>query len=86
MAYKPNSLVLQSQSIAGRREWLYSDTGSLVSDAVVAGFFADAKDKGVKVDDGLTFIDRTTNIRVTGLFSVVQDTGTTQGTFVQDTH
>lgn len=86
MAYKTNSLNLYAQSIAGPRQWIYSDTGSTVADAVGAGFFADAGSKGVELDDRLTFIDRTTNITVTGLFSVVQDTGATQGTFVQDTH
>ena len=86
MAYKPNSLVLVTQSIAGRRSWLYSDTGSLISAIVANGFFTDAKDKGAKVDDDITVIDRTTNIRETGLFSVVQDTGNTQGTVVLDTH
>jgi hypothetical protein len=83
MAYKPNSLVLVTQSIAGRRSWLYSDTGSLISAAVAADFFSDGLYKGVKVDDDLKFIDRTTNIGVTGLFSAV-DTG--GATFVQDTH
>jgi hypothetical protein len=86
MSYKTNSLNLITQSIAGPRGWEYADTGSLISDAVVAGFFADAKVKGVKVDDVLRFVDKTTNIAVTGLFSVVQDTGGTSGTFVQDTH
>jgi hypothetical protein len=86
MAYKAASLVLQSQSIAGRRTWLYSDTGSLISAIVANGFFTDAKDKGVKVGDDITGIDRTTRIRETGLFTVVQDTGNTQGTVVMDTH
>jgi hypothetical protein len=86
MAYKAASLVLQSQSIAGRRTWLYSDTGSLISAIVANGFFTDAKDKGVKVGDDITVIDRTTRIRETGLFTVVQDTGNTQGTVVMDTH
>ena len=85
MAYKTAKLNLVGQAVAGRREWLYSDTGSTVANAVGAGFFADAKDKGVKTDDRLTVIDELTNITVTGLMAV-QDTGATTGTFVQDTH
>ena len=85
MTYKTSKFNLVGQAIAGRREWFYSDTGSTVANAVGAGFFADAGDKGAKTDDRLTFVDETTNITVTGLLTVT-DTGATQGTFVQDTH
>lgn len=85
MAYKTASFNLLSQPIAGPREWIYADTGSTVANAVAAGFFTDAGNKGAKTDDRLTFVDKTTNIAVTGLLTVT-DTGATQGTFVQDTH
>jgi len=86
MAYKTAKLDLSAQSIAGRRTWLYSDTGATVANAVAAGgFFTNAREKGAKTGDSLIFTDETNAIRVTGLLTV-QDTGQTNGVFIQDTH
>jgi len=86
MAYKTAKLSLQSQAIAGPRRWVYSDTGMTVADFVTAGAITDAGNKGMKVGDVVEFHDDNTGISVTGRMTVVQDTGATQGTFVQDTH
>jgi hypothetical protein len=83
MSYHSQKFSLITQSIAGPRTWQYA--GTLVANMLASGFFADAKDKGVKVDDILIATDTLTNVTRRGIFSVVQDTGTTQGTYVQDT-
>jgi len=85
MAYKSARLNLTSQGITSPRSWVYDDTGATVADGVANGFFTDAGDKGAEVGDYLDFRDNNTGIRVTGRFTVIQDTGATQGTFVQDT-
>ena len=85
MTYKTAKLNLNGQAIVGSADWVYSDTGMTVANAVAAGAFTDAGDKGMKVGDRLDFRDNNTGIRVTGRMTVVQSTGATQGTFVQDT-
>jgi len=85
MAYKSARLNLVSQGITRPRSWVYDDTGATVADGVASGFFTDAGPKGVEVGDVLDFRDNNTGIRVTGRFTVANDTGTGEGTFVQDT-
>jgi len=86
MTYKTAKLNLTSQGITGSRRWIYQDTGTLIASAVASGWITDAKKKGMVVGDVLEFRDDTTGISVTGRVTVVQDTGGTQGTWVQDTH
>lgn len=85
MSYKSANLNLRSQPIAGVRKWMYADTGSTVATVVAAGFFTDAGDKGVVVGDTLEYINLTLPDRYDAHFTVVQDTGATQGTIVLDT-
>lgn len=77
--YQSSKMNLRTQSIAGRKTWMYEDTGPL-SDAVASGFVADAKDKGMAVNDAVEYIDTSRGIRYGLRVSVVQDTGVTQGT------
>jgi len=75
--YDTSKFNLVGQPIAGRREWLYEDTGP-VADVVASGFVADGKAKGAKVDDIVRYIDTSRHI-VYGLrVSNVTDTGVTQ--------
>ncbi len=92
MGYDKHMLVLHAQAgsgtaLTGNREWVYTDTGGEAASVYVAGgYFTDAYDRGVRVND---------NIRIRSLgainkiyeayFSVSQDTGATQGTVVLDT-
>lgn len=77
--YDTSKLNLRSQSIAGRQTWLYEDTGP-VTDVVASGFVTDAKQKGMKVNDAVEYIDTSRNIRYGMRVSQVQDTGATTGT------
>ena len=52
MAYRPDNLSLQSQSIAGVRHWsYYTDTGNTIASVAGTDFFTDGKAKGMKVGD-----------------------------------
>lgn len=87
MGYDSKSLNLSSQPPgAGPRQWDYGDTGGeTAGNYAGAGFFADAKDKGVKVGDRVTVRDLSGAIQYAARFSAVQDTGGTTGTIVLDT-
>ncbi len=90
MVYRSGQLNLVTQGIARVRQWDYHDTGG---DAVATwlgnGWFQDAGDKGVEVGDLLRF--RNTSAAADGpiqyhsFFTIIQDTGATQGTVVLDT-
>lgn len=77
MTYKTAKLNLQSQSIAGVREWTYQDTGYTLAAASADGYFTDAKAKGMKVGDIVHASNSTTADRFVVL--TVQDTGASSG-------
>ena len=86
MGYDPDKLILITQGITRPQRWDYEDTGGeAVSVYTGAGYFADAKDKGVDTGDHVIIRDRTNTIQYEGYFSAVQDTGASQGTVVLDT-
>lgn len=77
--YDSAKLNLRSQSVAGRKTWLYEDTGP-VADVIASGFVTDAKQKGMSVNDAVEYIDTSRGIRYGLKVSAVQDTGATTGT------
>lgn len=86
MGYDSSKLNLHSQGIAAARQWYYEDTGGeTVAVYTGAGWFTDAKDKGVDTGDYINIFDRKNTIQYEGYFSTVQDTGDTQGTVTLDT-
>lgn len=86
MGYDAKALNLAGQPMAGRRSWVFNDTGGeAVSAYEGSGFFTDAKDLGVKVGDPVEIVNRATNAVYHGRFTTVQDTGGTTGTVTLDT-
>lgn len=86
MTYDPSKLVLLSQPIAGHKEWRYDDTGGESAATFAgAGWFTDAKNKGVDTGDTILVHDKTNHQFYRGYFSSIQDTGNTQGTVTFDT-
>jgi hypothetical protein len=86
MTYDPGRLELIAQAVAGAKEWRYTDTGGETASTFLgAGWFTDAKDKGARVGDAILLNDQTNHQLYRGYFSVVQDTGNSQGTVVFDT-
>lgn len=89
MGYDAGRLALETQSIAGPRNWVYLDSGGeTVAVYEGAGYFANAKQNGVVVGDRITVINRATPtaaIVYRGKFTAVQDTGGTSGTITLDT-
>ena len=86
MAYDAGKLELNVQTIAGTKSWLYEDTGGeAITVYQGAGYFADAKDRGVDTGDPITIVNRSAKITWRGQFITVQDTGETQGTVRLDT-
>ena len=77
MTYKTEKLNLMAQPIAGPRLWSYNDTGYVLTAASVAGYFSDAKAKGVEVGDVIHASNTTSADRF--VFLEVQDTGATSG-------
>lgn len=77
--YDTSKLNMKPQSMAGRKTWLYEDTGP-VADVVASGFFTDAKGKGVDTGDRLEYFDTSRGIWYGLRFSEVQDSGATTGT------
>lgn len=85
MGYDNGKLELCGQPLAGARKWSYTDTGGeAVSVYEGAGYFADAKNYGVKVGDSLEIVSASSTV-YRGRFTTVQDTGGTQGTVTLDT-
>jgi len=81
MGYDSSKLVLQSQSIAGIKQFVYTDTGGeAVGTYQAAGYFTNAKDVGADTGDIVKIVDTTNNETYDGVFITVQDTGNTQGT------
>lgn len=86
MGYDSSRLNLISQGIARNKLWDYEDTGGESGSTFVgAGWFTDAKDKGVDTGDHIVIRDLTNHQIYQGYFSTVQDTGNTQGTVTFDT-
>jgi len=86
MSYKKDNLLLLTQGVGGRGHlWSYQDTGNTVGDMVGGGFFANAGDMGAVVGDQIFYTDLTNANSDRGKFTVVQDTGATQGTIIADT-
>ena len=85
MSYKTDKLSLHSQSIAGRREWIYDDTGGLPANVVAAGYFTDGKTKGMKAGDLMDL--SVGNTRYAAHVSAIQaeDTGLPSATIILDT-
>lgn len=78
--YQSANMNLSRQSIAGRREFSYEDTGPVGDVQEVPGFVTDANEKGMKVGDWVIYTDTSRKL-VYGLpVTAVQDTGDTQGT------
>lgn len=86
MTYDSFRFNLNAQGIKGSRQWEYTDTGGETGAVFQgAGWFADAKDKGVDTGDRVVVHDTTNNQVYHGTFTTVQDTGATQGTATFDT-
>lgn len=86
MGYDSSRLSLIAQGIAGPQMWLYRDTGGeSVGTYQGAGYFSDAKDRGVDTGDPVMVLDDANSIVWRGHFITVQDTGATQGTVRFDT-
>ena len=90
MVYSSKNLNLVGQGIARVRNWDFLDSGgTAVATLVGAGWFEDAGDKGAEVGDRILVrnISATNDgpIQYEGRFTVIQDTGATQGTIVLDT-
>lgn len=77
--YQTSKFNLRDQSIAGRRTWLYEDTGP-IGDATGAGFVSDGAKKGVKVGDLVNYLDTSRRIWYGLSITSVTDTGATQAT------
>lgn len=86
MGYDAGKLDLCGQAMAGPKKWVYYDTGGeAVSVYEGAGYFTDAKNRGVDTGDCIEIYDNANKIVYTGRFTAVQDTGATSGTVTLDT-
>ena len=86
MGYDAGKLELITQAIAGRKTWQYEDTGGeAITVYQGAGYFTDAKQRGVDTGDPIQIIDAANKITWRGHFITVQDTGATTGTVRLDT-
>jgi hypothetical protein len=78
MTYKTDKLGNRAQAIAGPREWIYSDTGSTLANAVAAGFVSDGRNMGMKVGNIVFFSPLLTPFDASRLVVIevqAQDTG-----------
>lgn len=86
MGYDAGKLTLCGQAMAGPKKWVYHDTGGeAVSVYEGAGYFTDAKNRGVDTGDAIEVWNGASNIVYHGRFTTVQDTGATSGTVTLDT-
>jgi hypothetical protein len=86
MGYDAGRLTLRSQAMAGPKEWTYYDTGGeAVSVYEGAGYFTDAKQRGVDTGDRIEVWNNSSKVVYSGRFTTVQDTGSTTGTVTLDT-
>jgi hypothetical protein len=77
--YQSANFNLRAQSIAGRKEWVYEDTGPL-SDVVASGFVSDGAQKGCDSGDFVKYYDTSRGIEYGLRVSNVTDTGNSQVT------
>lgn len=86
MAYATKNFNLLSQAITVAKTWVYVDTGTDDSASYAnVGYFADAKDKGVDTGDRVEIYETASKVWQSGFMTTVQDTGSSQGTWVNDT-
>lgn len=86
MGYDAGKLTMVRQAIAGPKHWVYYDTGGEnVATYEGAGYFTDAKSRGVDTGDTIEIWNKSTNARYNGRFTTLQDTGATTGTVTLDT-
>jgi len=86
MGYDNKKLSCIRQAVAGPSKWLYVDTGGESAATYQgAGYFADAKNYGVDTGDIIDISNISSNQHYSGSFTVLQDTGGTNGTVVLDT-
>lgn len=81
-SFNPNRFSLATQAIAGRKRWVYDDTGAIGDVADVAGYFAEARKYGVDSGDLIEIHAHngaTNRLVHMASFSPLQDTGATQG-------
>ena len=77
--YQSANFNLRQQTIAGRKSWIYEDTGPL-SDVVGAGFVTDGAQKGCDSGDYVEYTDNSRRITYGLRVSALTDTGATQVT------
>jgi hypothetical protein len=75
--YQSANFNLRSQSIAGRKEWVYEDTGP-IADVIASGFVSDGAQKGASVGDFVKYYDTSRGIWYGLRVSARSDTGATQ--------
>lgn len=75
--YQTQKFNLETQSITGRKTWLYEDTGP-IGDVVAAGFVTDGGKKGADTNDFVKYLDTSRGIWYGLRVSSVSDTGATQ--------
>lgn len=75
--YDTTKFNLAQQSVAGRRAWIYEDTGP-IGDVVASGFVTDGSQKGAKVNDWVRYLDTSRGIWYGLRVSNLTDTGATQ--------
>jgi hypothetical protein len=81
MGYDSSKLTLYAQAIAGKKLFLYEDTGGESTGTYQgAGYFANAKAVGADTGDLVKIFDKANNETYDGVFITVQDTGATTGT------
>ena len=86
MGYDAGKLSLIAQGIFGSSLWMYTDTGGeAVSVYEGAGYFTDAKQRGVDTGDFVFVKNDASDVVYHGRFTTVQDTGATTGTVTLDT-
>lgn len=86
MGYDASKLTLCGQAMAGPKKWDYYDTGGeSVATYEGAGYFTDAKNRGVDTGDRIEIYDNSAKKVYSGRFTGVQDTGATSGTVTLDT-
>lgn len=86
MSYQSDKLSLRSQAIAGKREWVYEDTGSTLATIGADNFFSNGKSKGMKVNDTVfASIVGTADVNRYAVKDVQGDTGTADAASIGDT-
>ena len=86
MTYQSSKLNLRSQAIAGKREWVYEDTGSTLATIGAQNYFTDGKSKGMLLNDTVyASIVGTAAVKRYTVTDVQGDTGTADAASIGDT-